>query len=99
MAILFDLNKIPPKTLFITNVITILLLIIAIGFFIYEINLMKEHGGNCVRNPMLWTENWAWEEKGIRVDCECIRKEGNLSELNLLEENDDNKNFARNRTN
>ncbi|HZX10990.1 MAG TPA: hypothetical protein VFG01_08610 [Acidobacteriota bacterium] len=80
---IFDLNKIPPKTLFIVNVLTIFLLLIATGYFIYEIYLMKEYGGNCIRDPLSWAENYAFEKRGVVIDCECSLKDVYVPDLEL----------------
>lgn len=71
MERLVNLNKTSSKVLLITNVIVIILLLAAIIFFFTEIYFMKEHGGQCVNNPMAWAERYAREEKGVLVDCSC----------------------------
>jgi len=71
MAGMFNLNKIPPKVLFITNIIVIILLLTATFFLITEIYFVKKYGGQCVNNPMAWAEKYAREEKGVLVDCSC----------------------------
>ncbi len=68
---MINLNKIPPKVLFLSNVIVIILLLTATIFLITEIIFVKEHGGQCVANPLGWTEKYAREEKGLIVDCSC----------------------------
>jgi len=68
---MINLNKIPPKVLFITNLIVIILLLTATFFLFTEIYFVKKHGGQCVNNPMAWAEKYVREEKGLIVDCSC----------------------------
>lgn len=83
---MINLNKIPPKILFITNIIVIILLITSTILLFTEIYVVKKHGGQCVNNPMGWAEKYAREEKGIMIDCSCRQLEGygfDISKLNL----------------
>jgi len=79
---MIDLNKIPPKVLFLSNVMVILLLLTATAFLITEIIFVKEHGGQCVHNPTAWAEKYAREEKGLLIDCSC-KQIGDDFKLNL----------------
>lgn len=83
----FDLNRIPPKLLFITNIIVILLLMTSTIFLIAEIHYVKKHGGQCVNNPMGWAEKYAREERGEIIQCRCEQSRSyfNLHQINLTE--------------
>ncbi len=79
-----DLNKIPKKILFVTNLIVIILLITAIFFLFTEIHYVKKYGGSCMNNPVAWAEQYAREEKGIIINCHCERVwNGYIPELNI----------------
>ena len=80
---MINLNKIPSKVLFITNIIVIILLLTASIFLFAEIYFVKKHGGQCVNNPMAWAEKYAREEKGLNVDCSCKQIGDYAGELNL----------------
>lgn len=73
---MIDLNKIPPKILFLSNVIVIILLLTATAFLITETIYVKKEGGLCVNNPMAWAEKFAREERGMLVDCTCDELQG-----------------------
>jgi len=76
MVLWIDLDKTPKKVMVILNIIVIILLICSTYFLYQEIYLVKKHGGQCVNNPMRWAEYYAWEERGERLDCSCIRLGG-----------------------
>ncbi len=84
---MINLNKIPPKVLFLSNVIVIILLLLATIFLFAEINFVREHGGQCVHNPLGWAEKYAREEKGLLVDCSCKQIRDDFGELNLTRDN------------
>jgi len=80
---MIDLNKIPRKILFITNLIVIILFLAAIFMLFVEINYIKNHGGQCINNPVMWAEQYALEKTGRKVDCSCNYIDTfNISELN-----------------
>lgn len=79
---MIDLNKIPRKILFITNLIVIILFLAAITMLFIEIHYIKNHGGQCVNNPMVWAEKYALE-KGRIIDCSCEITTLNFSKLNI----------------
>ncbi len=79
---MINLNKIPPKVLFLSNVMVIILLLLATIFLFTEIVFVKEHGGQCVSNPMAWAERYAREEKDLLIDCSC-KQMGDYFGLNL----------------
>lgn len=80
---MIDLNRIPPKVLFLSNVMVIILLLIATAFLITEIVYVKNYGGKCLDNPLGWVEKYALEEKGLLVDCSCRQIGDDFGEINL----------------
>jgi len=83
MLFWFDLNKIPTKLKVILDIIVIILLLTSSMLLIRETYYVKQYGGLCVANPMGWAEQYAWEEKGERIDCSCILRKNFVSDLTL----------------
>ncbi len=80
---MINLNKISPKVLFLSNVIVIILLLLATAFLITEIIFVQKYGGQCVANPMGWAEKYAREEKGLIIDCSCKQIGDDFGEINI----------------
>ncbi|MFW5889082.1 MAG: hypothetical protein ACOCUD_01745 [Bacillota bacterium] len=95
---MIDLNKIPPKILFILNILVIILLIASTIMLITDIIYVKKYGGQCLQNPMVWAENYALEEKNILINCECNQLY-NFPLLNLNMSEVQNEGNTTNRTN
>ena len=77
-----DLNRVPKKMLFVSNIAVIILFILAIAFLFTEIYFIKKHGGDCVGDPMGWAEKYALEKDDIVLNCYC-EVNPHFSQLNI----------------
>jgi len=64
-------NVFSNKTRIILDILVLILLLVGVGFVYTEIVYMKNHGGDCLHNPMAWAEKYALEETGMYIDCNC----------------------------
>ncbi len=69
----------------ILDITVIVLLLTSSILLIRETYYVKQHGGQCVANPMGWAEQYAWEEKGEKIDCGCIVRTGSITDFRNID--------------
>jgi len=74
--------KLSTRVRIILDIIVIILLLFSSVLLFRETYYVKLHGGQCVANPMGWAEHYAWEEKGERINCNCVMQKGFFPNLN-----------------